>query len=49
MTREGIVLHLVSHASYHRGFFGGMLYQATVTPSSNNLPVFLRDHWRKAR
>lgn len=49
MTQEEIVLHLVNHATYHRGFVGDMLYQAGVTPPSNDLPVFLRDHWRKAR
>lgn len=49
MTQEEIVLHLVNHATYHRGFVGDMLYQAAVTPPSNDLPVFLRDHCRKAR
>lgn len=42
MTQEAIILHLVNHATYHRGFVSDMLYQAAVTPPSNDLPVFLR-------
>lgn len=49
MTQEEIVLHLVNHATYHRGFVGDMLYQVSVTPPSNDLPVFIRDHYRKGR
>ncbi|WP_207886637.1 DinB family protein [Pseudomonas sp. 30_B] len=49
MTQEEIVLHLVNHATYHRGFVGDMLYQVPVTPPSNDLPVFIRDHYRKGR
>ncbi|WP_218572354.1 DinB family protein [Pseudomonas sp. SCB32] len=49
MTQEEIVLHLVNHATYHRGFVGDMIYQIPVTPPSNDLPVFIRDHYRKAR
>lgn len=48
MTQEEIVLHLVNHATYHRGFVGDMMYQIPFTPPSNDLPVFLRDHYRKA-
>ncbi|NOV24015.1 damage-inducible protein DinB [Cupriavidus necator] len=49
MTQEEIVLHLVNHATYHRGFVGDMMYQVPFTPPSNDLPVFIRDHYRKAR
>lgn len=49
MTQEEIVLHLVNHATYHRGFVGDMLYQVPVTPPSNDLPVFIRDHYRRGR
>jgi len=49
MTREQIVLHVVNHGSYHRGFVGDMMYQVPLTPPSNDLPVFLRDHYRHAR
>lgn len=43
MTRAEILLHLVNHASYHRGFVGDMLYQAGVTPPATDLPVYLRE------
>lgn len=44
MTQEEIVLHVVNHGTYHRGFVGDMMYQVPVTPPSNDLPVYLRDH-----
>ncbi len=43
MTRGEMILHVVNHASYHRGFVGDMLYQIPVTPPATDLPVFLRD------
>ena len=43
MTRAEIILHLVNHGTYHRGFVGDMLYQASVVPPATDLPVFLRD------
>ncbi|RQQ42354.1 DinB family protein [Burkholderia stagnalis] len=46
MTREQIVLHVVNHGTYHRGFVGDMMYQVPFTPPSNDLPVFIRDHYR---
>ncbi|WP_087501684.1 DinB family protein [Pseudomonas sp. SID14000] len=49
MTQEEIVLHLVNHSTYHRGFVGDMMYQIPFTPPSNDLPVFIRDHYRLAR
>jgi uncharacterized damage-inducible protein DinB len=49
MTCEQIILHLVNHATYHRGFVGDMMYQARVTPPANDLTVFLRDHYRIER
>lgn len=49
MTREEIVLHVVNHATYHRGFVGDMMYQVPAMPASNDLPVFLRDVYRKDR
>ena len=45
MTREEILLHLVNHATYHRGLISDMLYQIPVTPLTNDLTVFLRDHY----
>jgi uncharacterized damage-inducible protein DinB len=49
MTQGDIVLHVVNHATYHRGFVGDMMYQVPFTPPSNDLPVFLRDHYRQGR
>ncbi len=47
MTRETIFLHLVNHATYHRGFVSDMLYQIPIRPPANDLPVFLRGVERK--
>ena len=46
MTREQIVLHVVNHGSYHRGFVSDMMYQVPFVPPANDLPVFLRDCYR---
>lgn len=43
MTREEILLHVVNHATYHRGFVNDMMYQVPTRPPANDLPVFLRD------
>jgi uncharacterized damage-inducible protein DinB len=43
MTREQILLHVVNHGTYHRGFVGDMLYQVPAPSPANDLPVFLRD------
>ena len=43
MTCEEMILHVVNHGTYHRGFVGDMMYQAGVTPRATDLPVFLRD------
>jgi uncharacterized damage-inducible protein DinB len=48
MTRGEILLHLVNHATYHRGFVGDMLNQASVKPPATDLTVFLRDVHRAA-
>lgn len=45
MTREQIVLHVVNHATYHRGFVGDMLRQIPFAWPANDLTVFLRDVW----
>ena len=47
MTREQILLHIVNHGTYHRGFVSDMLYQGPLRFDSNDLPVFLRDVWSK--
>lgn len=38
-----MLLHVVTHAVYHRGFVGDMLYAAGVRPPTTDLPVYLRD------
>ena len=43
MTCHEMILHVVNHGTYHRGFVGDMMYQAGVTPDATDLPVFLRD------
>ena len=45
MSRSEILLHLVNHSTYHRGFISDMLYQVPHKGKSNDLPVFLRDVW----
>ncbi|MBR0559077.1 DinB family protein [Neokomagataea anthophila] len=41
MTREDIVLHIVNHATYHRGFVGDMLKQIPHDWPSNDFTVFV--------
>ena len=43
MTRNEILLHLVNHTSYHRGFAADMFYQVPARPPTTDLPVYLRD------
>ncbi|WP_409526052.1 DinB family protein [Nitrincola sp. MINF-07-Sa-05] len=43
MTCQEMILHVVNHGTYHRGFVGDMMYQSGVTPDATDLPVFLRD------
>lgn len=44
MSRGEIFLHVVNHATYHRGFISDMMYQVPARPSANDLPVYLREH-----
>lgn len=48
MTCEEMLLHVVNHGTYHRGFVGDMMYQAGVTPVATDLPVFLREVHQRA-
>ena len=41
MKRGEILLHLVTHASYHRGHAAEILYGIDVAPPTTHLPVFL--------
>jgi uncharacterized damage-inducible protein DinB len=45
MTRQEILLHLVNHATYHRGFVSDMLFRIPFSADANDLTVFLRDAW----
>ncbi len=41
MRRSEIVLHVVNHTSYHRGFVADMFYQVPARPPLTDLPVYL--------
>jgi len=43
MQRGDILLHVVNHKTYHRGYVADMLYQAGSRPPVMDLPVYLRD------
>ena len=43
MQRGDILLHVVNHKTYHRGYVAQMLYEAGSRPPVMDLPVFLRD------
>ena len=43
MTRAEMLLHVVNHTSYHRGFVADMFYQVPARPPITDLTVFLRD------
>ena len=42
MTRREIIMHVVQHASYHRGYVDDMMYQIPVIPPATDLTVFLQ-------
>lgn len=43
MTREEILIHLINHTTYHRGFVADMFYQVPAKPPATDLPVFLQN------
>jgi uncharacterized damage-inducible protein DinB len=43
MTRGQILLHVINHTSYHRGFAADLFYQVPAKPPTTDLTVFLRD------
>jgi uncharacterized damage-inducible protein DinB len=43
MTPGEIILHVVNHTSYHRGFVADLFYQIPARPPTTDLTVFLRD------
>lgn len=47
MTRGEILLHVVNHTSYHRGFVADLFYQVPARPPTTDLPVYLRKSGRE--
>lgn len=43
MSRSEMILHVVNHGTYHRGFVSDMMYQIPIVPPANDLTVYLRD------
>ncbi|MBC7782010.1 MAG: DinB family protein [Proteobacteria bacterium] len=43
MTRGDILMHVVTHHSYHRGFAADLFYQVPAKPPSMDLPVYYRE------
>ena len=43
MTRGAILLHVVNHGSYHRGWIAEMFFDVPRKPPTTDLPVFLRE------
>jgi len=43
MARGDMLLHVINHKTYHRGYVADMLYQVGTRPPVMDLPVFLRD------
>jgi len=43
MTRGEILLHIVNHTAYHRGFVGDMFFQVPARAPTTDLPVYLRE------
>ena len=43
LTRGQILLHLVNHTSYHRGFVADLFFQVPARPPTTDLTVYLRD------
>ena len=41
MTRGEILLHVVNHTSYHRGFVADLFYHVPARPPTTDLPVYL--------
>jgi uncharacterized damage-inducible protein DinB len=43
MTQREILMHVVNHASYHRGFVGDLFFQVPARAPTMDLPVYLRE------
>ncbi|CAE6809804.1 hypothetical protein R69746_05568 [Paraburkholderia aspalathi] len=44
MSRGAMFMHLVNHASYHRGWVCEMFFDVPAKPPATDLPVFLTAH-----
>jgi uncharacterized damage-inducible protein DinB len=42
MRVDEMLLHVVNHSTYHRGYVADMLYEAGSTPPTMDLPVYIR-------
>ena len=47
MTRGEILLHVVNHGSYHRGWVAEMFFDVPAANPATDLPVFLREKARR--
>jgi uncharacterized damage-inducible protein DinB len=47
MRRGAILLHVVNHATYHRGWIAEMFFQVPAQNPATDLPVFLSDPARR--
>jgi uncharacterized damage-inducible protein DinB len=43
MSRYDMLLHVVTHTSYHRGFVAAMFFEVPARPPAMDLPVFMRE------
>ena len=43
MTRGEILIHILGHRHYHRGFVCDMLFEVPTRPPTMDLPVYLRE------
>lgn len=43
MAAGAVILHLVNHTSYHRGFVAQMFFDVPARPPLTDLPVYLRE------
>lgn len=43
MTRGEVLLHIVNHTTYHRGFVAEMIYRVPATPPATDFTVYVRD------
>jgi uncharacterized damage-inducible protein DinB len=48
MTRGEILLHVVNHATYHRGWVAEMFFQVPARNPTTDLPVYLKEKRRSA-